>query len=484
MEPISEKLISLPSIEVEAHTPEMDLLSKAYATASDDEDGGGGVAGTGSRHSHPPPPPKRVRGSTSFPNSSQMSVFRLPNFPAEAPIPGSYISKRQRALVSDPTLSEPNPPHADPSPVLGSLSDSDLPQCVFTALRRRSKNVVVSNQTPQSLSAGLRGHTKAVNSMQWSKSHVYEHLILEFLRFHLFSLSLSKFFPAHLLASAGMDHTVRIWNVWSTGQKQARVFNNHHAAVKDVKWSEHGLSVLSCGYDCTSRLVDVEKGMEVKVFKENQIVEVVKFCPDNYNLFLSGGSKGQLKLWDIRTGIVVHEYVRNLGPILDVEFTVDGKYLITSSDVSKTNLSENSILVWDVSRQVPLSNQVYAEAFTCPCIRCHPFEPYFIAQSNGNYIAIFSTRPPFKLDKYKRYESHGVSGFPIKCNFSPDGNMVASGSSDGCIFYFDSKSSKFLKKVKVYEQACIDVVFHPYLHDVIASCSWNGEVSVLQPRPR
>ncbi|CAA0828011.1 Transducin/WD40 repeat-like superfamily protein [Striga hermonthica] len=444
-----------------AHTPEMDLLSKAYAAASDDEDGDGGVAGAGSRHSHPPPPPKRVRGSTSFPNSSQMPVFRLPSFPAEAPIPGSYISKRQRAsLVSDPTLSEPNPTHADPSPVVGSLSDSDLPQCVFTALRRRSKNVVVSNQTPQSLSADLRGHTKAVNSLQWSKSH------------------------AHLLASAGMDHTVRIWNVWSTGQKQASAFNNHHAAVKDVKWSEHGLSFLSCGYDCTSRLVDVEKGMEIKVFKENQIVEVVKFCPDNYNLFLSGGSKGQLKLWDIRTGMVVHEYVRNLGPILDVDFTVDGKYLITSSDVSQTNLSENSIIVWDVSRQVPLSNQVYAEAFTCPCIRCHPFEPYFIAQSNGNYIAIFSTRPPFKLDKYKRYESHSVSGFPIKCNFSPDGNMVASGSSDGCIYYFDSKSSKFLKKVKVYEQACIDIVFHPVLHDVIASCSWSGEVSVLQARPR
>lgn len=163
---------------------------------------------------------------------------------------------------------------------------------------------------------------------------------------------------AHLLASAGMDHTVSIWNVWSRGQKRARVFGCHRAAVKDVKWSPSGLSVLSCGYDCASRLVDVEKGMEIKVFKEEQVVEVVKFSPNNYDLFISGGSKGHLKLWDVRTGAVVHEYVRNLGPILDVEFTVDGMQLITSTDVSKSNISENSIIVWDVSREVPLSNQV------------------------------------------------------------------------------------------------------------------------------
>ncbi|KAI3457029.1 hypothetical protein Pfo_013692 [Paulownia fortunei] len=435
----------------------MDLLSKAYATASDDDDDGDVFAGGGTEHSNPlPPPPKRVRPETLSANPIQMPVFRRPSLHAEAPVPGRYISKRQRAaLAADPKLTDPNPNYVDQPSVVGSLSDSDVPHGILTTLRRHMKGSVVSNQTPKLLSAALNGHAKSVNAVQWSTTH------------------------AHLLASAGMDHTVCIWNVWSKGEKRARIFNCHHAAVKDVKWSQQGLSVLSCGYDCTSRLVDVEKGMEAQVFKEDQIVEVVKFYPDNYNLFLSGGSKGLLKLWDIRTGTVVHQYVRSLGPILDVEFTVDGKHLITSSDVSKSNLSENSIIVWDASRQVPLSNQVYAEAYTCPCIRCHPLEPYFIAQSNGNYIAIFSTRPPFKLDKYKRYESHGVSGFPIKCNFSLDGNMVASGSSDGCIYFYNSKTSKLLKKVKAYEQACVDVVFHPTLRDVVASCSWNGEVSVF-----
>lgn len=155
-----------------------------------------------------------------------------------------------------------------------------------------------------------------------------------------------------------MDHTICIWNVWSRDQKKARILNYHNAAVKDVKWSKQGLSILSCGYDSTSRLIDVERSSETQIFKEDQVVGVIKFHPNNSNLFLSGGSKGFLRLWDIRVGKVVKEYFRGPSPILDVEFTIDANQFISSSDISIGNVSENSIIIWDISRQVPLSNQV------------------------------------------------------------------------------------------------------------------------------
>lgn len=120
------------------------------------------------------------------------------------------------------------------------------------------------------------------------------------------------------------------------------------------------------------------------------------------------------------------------------------------------------------------------EAYTCPCVRFHPFDPVFVAQSNGNYIGIFSSYPPYKLNKYKRYESHGVLGFPIKCNFSSDGENLISGSSDGSIYFYNYRSSELVMKIKAYEQACIDIAVHPILPNVIASCSWGGEVSVFE----
>lgn len=51
---------------------------------------------------------------------------------------------------------------------------------------------------------------------------------------------------------------------------------------------------------------------------------------------------------------------------------------------------------------------VIQEAFTCTSLKVHPHEAHFVAQSNGNYIALFSTRRPYKLNKFKRYEGHKV----------------------------------------------------------------------------
>lgn len=83
----------------------MDLLAEAYATASDNDDDEN-VGGGGSEPSNPlSPPPKRARPETLLANPIHMPLFRAPSLHAEAPIPGRYISKRQRAaLAADPKL--------------------------------------------------------------------------------------------------------------------------------------------------------------------------------------------------------------------------------------------------------------------------------------------------------------------------------------------------------------------------------------------
>lgn len=444
----------------------MDALQSAYGAASDDD---------GEPDDHlqrvprasvkklrldgPPPlaelPPAAIRVA-----SRQTPVQSQPSVVAPLPLPGRYVSKRERAMMGAfppaPAATSTPPPAGLSSPVVGSISDSRLPYGILRLLRYEAKSWGLHHSCSGKLSTSLNHHSKAVNSLQWSPTH------------------------AHLLASASLDQTVCIWNVWSQGNQLARIFNCHNASVKDIRWSPAGFSLLSCGYDCSSRLVDVEKGLERQVFKEDQVVTAIRFCPTNSELFLSGGAKGSLRLWDMRVGKAVKEYLRHLGSILDIEFSKDGKHFISSSDVSGSNISENAIIVWDVSRGIPLSNQVYAEAYTCPCIRYHPSDASFIAQSNGNYIAIFSARHPFKLDRYKRYEGHTVCGYSIKCNFSLDGKEIASGSSDGCVYFYDYRTSELLRKIHAFDEACIDVALHPRMWNVLAACSWNGQVSVFE----
>ncbi|CAN8301907.1 unnamed protein product [Cochlearia groenlandica] len=440
----------------------MDLILNSYANDSDDEPEPVIVNRLFPETASPSIPSKRpYPGPENPPYGSFSDPRARSSVSAPIQVPGRYVSKRERSLLSSISTVQNQPhgsdliqkPYVSSSTVIGSISDSEVPQHVLSSVTHRPKG---RTELPCRMSVSLTGHTKAVTSIGWSTSHV------------------------HLLASAGLDGAVYVWNVWSSGKKKVRSFLHHNAPVKDVKWSKKGPSLLSCGYDCTSRLFDVEKGVETQTFKEDQVIGVVKFHPDNPNLFLSGGFKGSLRLWDIRSNKAVHEYIRDLGPILDVEFISGGKRFISSSDVTGRNISENAVIVWDVSREVPLSNQVYAEAYTCPCIKRHPQDSVFIAQSHGNYTAIFSTNPPFKLNKYKRYEGHWVSGFPIKCDFSPDGETLTSGSSDGSIYMYEYKSTQLIKKLKAYEHPCIDVQHHPVLTNVVASCSWIGEVSVFE----
>lgn len=84
--------------------------------------------------------------------------------------------------------------------------------------------------------------------------------------FNYFEFTVLEFCAGALLASAGMDQKVYIWNAWEhPGHQIARCLTCHTGAVKDVRWSLDGTSVLSCGFDETARLSDVETASQIQV---------------------------------------------------------------------------------------------------------------------------------------------------------------------------------------------------------------------------
>lgn len=117
--------------------------------------------------------------------------------------------------------------------------------------------------------------------------------------------------------------------------------------------------------------------------------------------------------------------------------------------------------------------QVYVKAHSCPCIRCHLFDPYFIALSNENYIAIFSQ------------VLSGPRGIWV-----PNQVQFQLGWGEACVrllrwFYFyiyNGSSTKLDRKIKAYEQACLGNAFHPVLPYIIVSCSWHGDISSVWMR--
>ncbi len=101
----------------------------------------------------------------------------------------------------------------------------------------------------------------------------------------------------------------------------------------------------------------------------------------------------------------------------------------TSGDVVFRESAEFSIMVWDYQTGAVVSNQLYhvcptsnyvknhfrlillmyfKEKFISTCLKKHPTSNLFFAQTHGNYIAEFSSRRPYKLNKFKRFEGHEV----------------------------------------------------------------------------
>lgn len=51
---------------------------------------------------------------------------------------------------------------------------------------------------------------------------------------------------------------------------------------------------------------------------------------------------------------------------------------------------------------------IYQERYTCPSLALHPLEEAFVAQTNGDYMAVFSSQKPYKMNKRRRYDGHKV----------------------------------------------------------------------------
>ncbi|KAL2633680.1 hypothetical protein R1flu_005159 [Riccia fluitans] len=404
----------------------------------------------------------RLTGGASYSWSSGASVEQRNlqvNPAAPSLASGRYVSKRERpaAALAETTCSVTPTTHPVTDAGVKFILTPDLPYHIRRTLENIDPHASNFNRVPKGVTHQIQGHTNVINAVRWSPLH------------------------APLLASASMDNAVRVWNVWNASEQQmVQQLSSHTGAVKDVQWSTDGKHLLSCGFDRTARLTDVEYGSEISVFTDEQFLNVVRFHPFERNIFLAGGGKGSLKMWDIRSRKHFKEYPKSMGQILDIDFNKDGRRFVSSSDIAKRNSSDKAIIVWDSDKQIALSNQVYLEAYTCPAVRYHPFEETFIAQSNASYIAIFSGRPPFKMNRYKRFEGHEVSANRIQCNFSPDGAFIVTGSADGTVHFYNFRSSSVLKKFDSHEQVCTDVSFHPVLPSVVASCSWDGRICIYE----
>lgn len=95
----------------------------------------------------------------------------------------------------------------------------------------------INCKIPRECEKSWKAHDGAISKLKWN---------------------VAKF--SHLLLSVSMDTTVRVWNVWNNLEMAVRLLRVHSKGIQDGNWSNSGNLILTCSYDKSAVVSDVETG--------------------------------------------------------------------------------------------------------------------------------------------------------------------------------------------------------------------------------
>jgi uncharacterized protein with WD repeat len=257
------------------------------------------------------------------------------------------------------------------------------------------------------------------------------------------------------LASAGADHTVRIWNV-GAGRLQA-LLEGHTGKVFSVAFSPDGRLLASASSDRTVRVWNVREGTCLYVLKgHDKNVETVAFAPDGITL-VSGGLDRRLLVWDLETGVLARELTKERQSIYSIAFSPDGRTLATGVYGSPTmdRAAVDSIKLYN-----------FADGKLTQTLEGHHGTVWSVAySSDGTLIASGSQDHTVRLwnartgtllntiDAHRNWVRAVV--------FSPDGNRVASAGNEGLVKIWSSLTGELLQTFEGHDNKVFSLAFSP-----------------------
>ena len=134
---------------------------------------------------------------------------------------------------------------------------------------------------------------------------------------------------AKLVATAGVDPSIRLWNTSSTC-KEVRRLKGHRNAVGSVCFSLDGKRLVSTGGDNTLCIWDVATGEERKRIKDTN-ANFAAFSPNGQRLVSGGFHDNSVRVWDAESGMELRKYEGHTASILGVAFFPDGKRIASAS---------------------------------------------------------------------------------------------------------------------------------------------------------
>ena len=311
----------------------------------------------------------------------------------------------------------------------------------FTLLFTAIYLLPIATATAQ-LKLTLEGHTDIVWSVafrpngvmlasaSWDKTirlwNVKTGRLLRTLTEHTDAVMSVAFSPdGQTLASASWDGTIRLWN--PNNGKLKRTLTEHRGGVASVAFSPDGNTLASGNADRTIRLWNTNTWkLKGTLTGHTDVVESVAFSPDG-NTLASGSRDTTIRLWNPNNGRHKRTLTEHTAPVSAIAFSPDGNTLASGG-------RDRTIRLWNPN------NGQEKETLTGYTDGVNPvaFSPDGATLLIGGHgISVWDTQ----AGQYKK--PLGDIGGVLSVVFSPDGEMVASGSADNKVRLWEFNVSDY-----------------------------------------
>jgi WD40 repeat protein/tRNA A-37 threonylcarbamoyl transferase component Bud32 len=230
------------------------------------------------------------------------------------------------------------------------------------------------------------------------------------------------------LASGGLDHTVRLWDIGRIRRAEELTFIAGNQGVTSVAFSPDGVRLASATRDRTLRISDAATGEKILSMESlPAVVNGLAFGPAGQ--LAGAGEDGTVRVWQI-PALKEQSCLRGLAPLYAVAFSPGGGWLAAAS-------GDGTVRVWEfpsgrerLCLRAPAA--VRAVAFSPDGIR-------LAAASGDGGARVWETATGQEILALPKHQGpvHAVA-------FSPDGKHLATADQDETIRIWDTATGELV----------------------------------------